>query len=177
MFKKLFCSSIFLLLTSFVFAQSKLDTIHWRPDYKLKWEDFQAHPDNNSPDIANSNTSFSYRYQTATTGNTFVVVAYFNKNKSWVQRDKMNSNTLIHEQGHFDIREIYAKKLSQILNNHLNMEQNALRIIARQLCDSVASEQAKFDNQYDSETLHGADHFKQREWNEKIKLILMDNSR
>ncbi len=92
------------------------DTLRWSPAYRLKFEDFKG--DDNSAtiqyDTANyTKLGFSTVYIDYTPkyeNQKFMIeaCAVFVKNKSWLKRK--DERVLKHEQGHFDIAELYARK-------------------------------------------------------------------
>src|SRR5262245_30641208 len=90
------------------FAQ---DTIQWRSDYKLKWEDFLGKVDSLSTYGAVSNVLIKFSFHNNDKDFTYKIYCAFNKRTSWVRIPTCDG--LIHEQGHFDIGEIFARKLRQ----------------------------------------------------------------
>ena len=95
------------------------DTLHWSKDRKLTWDDFKGLPDSNSTGMAGTSSGFFYySYYNSDTTLEFKVNTIFFKKYSWVKTEYMDSETLNHEQRHFDISEIYAQKLRHAFKNY-----------------------------------------------------------
>src|SRR4051812_12870206 len=118
--KKLFLiQSVFLLLLSAFNSfsqQANEHEIYWIDHKKLTWNDYLASPDM----LDSSNSALTYyglasSMKTKGDSLTITVRSIFDKNKSWIKPGDKSDSLLIHEQGHFDIAEIYARKLKQIL--------------------------------------------------------------
>src|SRR6218665_2010601 len=95
-------------------AQSKdttNDTLYWIKDRKLTWDDFKGVPDTNSIGGAATYSGFvtKSRY-TSDTSVSVVISAVFYKKESWKKTQYQTVLSLQHEQGHFDITEVFARK-------------------------------------------------------------------
>ncbi len=90
----------------------------------------------------------------------------FDKTSSW---GKIKTDYILsHEQGHFDIAEIFARKLYRILKNYtFNTRSSPKEIPA--LYRQLMKEEGEFQNQYDSETNFSRDKPQQAAWLEKIQ--------
>lgn len=101
-------------------------------------------------------------------GNTvsYSVVAFMDPNQSWI-RQKDNHETLLHEQAHFNITEIFARTIRKKLKRIKNIEK--ARKIYQQSFDDLKKKQEKFDKDHEGES--GLNH-KWKEWisNELDKL-------
>jgi hypothetical protein len=104
------------------------DSIKWSPDYKLTFNDFQA----KEPDKELSKQALKYgihagnvfvgiSFDVKTEGNKAIIdaFAYIIKSKSWLK--SADEKVLKHEQGHFDIAEIYARKFEQAMKQYQNV--------------------------------------------------------
>src|SRR6478735_12542620 len=99
---------LFLILSSWTHSQEKKDILIWSSAYKLKWSDFKGKPDPHQMQYAQTfygmevekNYVISYEEK---------VTAYVDRNKSWVKDSTKSS--LRHEQLHFDIAELHARKM------------------------------------------------------------------
>lgn len=97
------------------------------------------------------------------------VVAEFNPNESWTRYPKMERQeiSLDHEKRHFDITEIYARKIRKALatghftSRHFN---DSLNTLFKDLTSQHRAEQKK----YDFETMHSMDTTQQQKWNKWI---------
>lgn len=160
-----------LLLWRHGFAQNTSEIIHWQTDYKLKWEDFQGAPDSSSPNIAVCGCSIRYYYYEENGGFKFNTFAYFDKKKSWANKSVVDSASLIHEQGHFDICEMYARKLSLKFDS-LQTYESSIKTLIEDIAEIITVQTNEAQTQYDIETLYGSDLYKQREWCIKIREML-----
>jgi hypothetical protein len=101
------------------------DTINWRLDYKLKWDDFKGKLDSNSTFAAVSSIIMDYDIIGTKKNITGVTVkCIFDRNDSQLNYTNVNkilrdSTLLAHEQTHFDIAEIFLiKNVLQHLKKH-----------------------------------------------------------
>tara|TARA_R110002073_G_scaffold122928_1_gene266115 strand:+ start:3795 stop:4325 length:531 start_codon:yes stop_codon:yes gene_type:complete len=150
------------------------EVILWSPIKKLAWSDFKDKPSNISNAAAITASGITYSFSAQGTKDKmeldFKVDTHFYPDKSWYKPKLANPIILSHEQLHFDISEVYARKFRQILaktkfTNNAKSEVKAIyRNILRELND--------YQNQYDSETNFSRDTVQQLIWNKKIKKAL-----
>lgn len=100
-------------------------------------------------------------------------MAYFNPDESWVQRDNQTAPLLAHEQLHFDIAELYARKMRQKMFQYVGM--NAEEFAKRKLSDEVKkiyrdyyNEMTDEQKRYDTEARHGLDTEAQANWEKLV---------
>lgn len=94
----------------FVLPQGE-DVWFWSPE-RLTWQDYQGKADYALEDIAAITSSGIVSWKGCKNGKIdFEVRAYFDKTQSWVKPEAYTTYHLAHEQGHFDITEIYARRL------------------------------------------------------------------
>jgi hypothetical protein len=163
--------SFFFFTAYSINAQNVQDTIHWKPDYRLKWEDFQGTPPNGWMAAAETNCGIHYSFSTINSEISFNTYCTLNKKASYVNISKADSFTLIHEQGHFDISGYYSEKLLIELNDAKLNEDN-IGTESRDIFNQILRERNEMNDLYDSETLHGIDRAKQEEWNKRIEMML-----
>jgi len=140
--------------------------IIWNKDRKLKWEDYKGVPDTNS--FAKAITEYEIKVTTNFSDSQpqFTIVPYFYMNSSWTKR--VSSITLLaHEQLHFDIAELCARKIRKTINL-LNDSLRNNTTYSYAIIDSLISENNLTQDQYDKETRHGTKPIEQKEWEEKI---------
>lgn len=97
---------------------------------------------------------------------TYTFVTYFSKVSSYTA-DTISIELLKHEQLHFDIEEVFCRKLRKgvkLLNSNKETEQ--LKYI--ELAKFIYKEAVECQNQYDEETQNALIVEKQQEWNKKI---------
>lgn len=142
------------------------DTIYWKPATKLQWQDFQARPDSTSKYAASTSSGIVWSYAYKSGQFSFTVKTYFAKKKSW-KRGTVTDRMLEHEQGHFDITEIFARKLRQ----RVNAMSHARAYFENNIASEVAGVLQEKDDQqrlYDKQTNYGTNYMVQQKWLKKI---------
>lgn len=145
------------------------ELLEWNEFFKLTWEDFQGEPDKKSNGDAATTVQIKavpYRVKDQIR---YDVHAYFNRNKSWA-RDK-SASLLKHEQVHFDIAELYARKIRKRILDLTAAGVNDIKVFNK-VINELLEESNEVDRQYDLETLHGALSKKQEQWEYNVKLQL-----
>lgn len=95
----------------------------------------------------------------------------FSYNKSWVSADALQDSGLLkHEQGHFDLNEIYTRKTYQQLKQ-IRFTNNFQAEIAK-VMTIMNKELSKVQQIYERQTLHGLLLANQAKWNENIQATL-----
>lgn len=158
-----------LLITTLVNISDSQNLIEWKENKKLSWSDFQGKPDINSTNAALTNTSINFEYGYNQKGFTHSIKCRFNKLKSW-GRIK-NDVILAHEQGHFDIAELHARKLAKALSEYRFNERTVANDLNK-IYDEVMKNHHSFQQQYDRETDHSRITEKQLEWEKQISTQL-----
>jgi hypothetical protein len=167
--KVLFSALFWTMLLSFHKASAQ-DTIYWQPDYKLTWEDFQGSPDTISKYRAISNSGIKYHLSINEGSFSTKVSCYFIKTKSWA-RIKNSDILLAHEQGHFDIAELFARKLRKAFAGY-KFNHQTVSSDFNFLFNTNEFERDKVDALYDKETNLSQNRDQQLLWNKKIKTDL-----
>lgn len=166
---------IFFIDSNTAYSQKVIsDTmVQWSPT-PLKWPNFTILPDtaNTGSLVAYTVTKFFYlKRNVRQHGKEFLDVKIINnfwKTKSWVKKSYMNDTILLkHEQGHFDISEIYARRLIKKLAS-VYLPPDYLKELIRISDDNYALIQQAHLN-YDKATDHGSNRFMQEIWNRKIQ--------
>ena len=147
------------------------DMIPWELDKRLAWDDFLCEPKVGSDAVASTSTSLGIAYQLSSGQLRYHITCYFNKEKSWglMKTDYI----LAHEQGHFDITEIFARKLNEELQNYKFNKRNYKRDIG-EIYQSVVSQKEEFQKTYDSESDHSRNKKTQYDWLERIEKLLAE---
>jgi Bacterial protein of unknown function (DUF922) len=160
--------------TTMIVAEKKKaddDYIPWVPSYRLTWDDFLCAPQHNSDAVASTSTALGIAYQIKGGKLTYQITCRFSKHKSWGL--VKTPYILAHEQGHFDITEIFARKLYQtLLNYHLNRATFPNDI--NTIYDTIVQAKEAFQAAYDGQTDHSRNKRKQDEWLERINNLLED---
>ena len=156
----------YILFTSLFFQQTETQ-IRWTADQKLIWSDFEATPDNSIEYDALTNWQISYSASySSDQGLEYEVHCFFNKDKSWKKDESASDHLLAHEQLHFDIAELYARKLRKVLESY-KVKKNIEKEINK-LFEMVLAECNKDQKQYDKESDHSNDKEVQSKWIKRI---------
>ncbi len=78
----------------------------------------------------------------------YEIYSFMEPSQSWI-RDKNNVGTLEHEQAHFNIAEIYSRKLKYDLRNEWNLKKAKKKY--KQMFKSLLKKQAAFDKDHHGE--------------------------
>lgn len=154
------------------------DTLQWTPAKKLVWDDFKAEAPR-SRFAAYTFTVITMDYSIKSSGKAlqanFTITSAFNRQRSWVKNtsDAKTDAILQHEQLHFDIAELSARKLRKKLSElKLTRERYSKQI--QSAYDEVIAAGEAMQKSYDEETEHGLLHEVQQAWSEKIAHALQD---
>ncbi|MGB5667123.1 MAG: DUF922 domain-containing protein [Maribacter sp.] len=166
---------VFALITVFGFTEIQdYETIAWKATNKLTWDDFKGETPNNARAAATTASGISYQFSTKGTKDEmemdFVVSTYFYPNKSWYQPKLCDTLILNHEQLHFDISELYARKMRNRLAS-TTFTQN-VKAEVKKIYKGILEELNDFQNLYDDQTNFSRDLEQQLKWNNKIKAAL-----
>jgi len=150
--------------------------ISWTPSRKLVWEDFKK-PDNNYPSgaiadaaaVSSCGISVISARKGLFSAQAFVF-AVFVTNDSWVRPDAKDPAVLTHEQAHFDLAELYARKMRKIIKE----AGNEGVLLATAVHQRYYTEYVQRQTRYDMETQHGIDTEAQQQWLTTIEQELND---
>ncbi len=159
---------IILLLTTCL-LQSDGRFLAWKSPSPLVWDDFTASPPADADMSARTFTKFSFNWGCdANSQFTYTVSAVFDRELSWV-KDGVGSDALLaHEQLHFDVAELTARKFRQELaglESPCKVGQEGMKALSKKYRDLLSATQI----QYDTETGHGVQKDKQAHWAAKVK--------
>ncbi len=157
-----------LLLPFFVQAQEE-DLIKWSSERKLQWRDYLAEPDTRSGAAASTSTQIGFEYHVRDNNLTYTITCKFSKTKSWGRYK--NDYILSHEQGHFDIAEIFTRKLVKALKEY-SYNSSTYRNDLKTIYSEAMKDKEQFQRQYDNETDYSRNKPKQEEWLKKIEKML-----
>ncbi len=165
----------FLILCCFSLLHSDKDVISWNETYKLSWSDFEAAPKVGIDAVALTASGITFNYsstQSEEKGNTYNtnVEAHFYPEKSWYKPNKATAYILSHEQLHFDIAELYARKFRQRISNNTFTKDIASEL--NKLYGIIDKELEQTQNKYDSETEHSINTTMQEKWSNYVKTEL-----
>lgn len=147
------------------------EMIPWRNQRKLSWEDFLSSPQKQGEAVASTSTSLGISYQVKNGELTYTITCNFSKKKSWglLKTDYI----LAHEQAHFDITELHARKLYEALYNYEFNPDTFKKDIAS-IYEKIVAQKEEMQQAYDRETDHSRRKITQNNWLEKIDSMLWD---
>lgn len=162
---------IFLLLCgNLLSAQDKDEKIAWDRDRPLSWSDFKAKPDILSSYTANTNSGigYSWNYSTASGKPEFEynISCSFYPYRSWVKKPADPGFLLAHEQLHFDISELHARKLNKAMAEY--EPGRTIRLDLRKIYNRIEAERVAMQKQFDHDTRHSENPSAEMAWRKKI---------
>ncbi len=168
---------IFCFSSEFLIAQNTIqnsgrefgaDTIQWKENSSLKYSDFKSKPYGSFQ--GNTYAGITLDFTQDEKGiHLFLFTIFFCKH-SFLKDTSIN--LLNHEQLHFDITEIYKRKLLQQLSQKdFSKEKNSSAVIQK-IYNQVNEEMNKEQDRYDKETNHGIISAKQNQWIDSVRAQL-----
>jgi hypothetical protein len=159
-----------LLLPSVLSAQSKdEELLEWNAARKLTWSDYKASPNPESDAAASTTTYLGIDYNISSTSFSYKIQSLFSKTRSWGLHK--TAYILGHEQGHFDIAEVFARKLHKEMSEY-KFNKKTYQKDLQKIYNEVTGEKEDVQNEYDRETRHSINKEKQAEWLRKIAKML-----
>lgn len=146
------------------------DVIYWSKDIKLTWDDFKGDikdlPQRSAAisDIKIDYASFSSK--------SLDVRVKFNCKKSIKNSRLIDDELLRHEQYHFNIGELFARKFRKKIQEKIEGGDTGSVDIFNQMQKDFKS----YQESYDEETQHSTNVEKQKEWEDKIdkELVVLE---
>lgn len=164
--------TLFLLLLGV--ASPPNDPIVWNKERKLNWNDFQGKAPRLDTHAALSRVEVHYESEVDKAGKmTMNIESVFIKELSWVKEESKQEQILRHEQYHFHITEIWARKLRKEITLKkwsTKTFEKEFNTLFKKLMGQVIKEQLRYDN----ETDHSKMAEKQKEWEKKIDQDLLE---
>jgi len=171
-----------LLLSPFILSLKKEETkntilktedpkdnfIDWSKK-RLEWADYLCEPDPSSDAAATTTTYLGVEYKISKSVFSYRIACRFSKEKSWGLHK--TSYILAHEQGHFDITEIFARELNKRLSKY-NFNKRTFQDDLKKIYDRVMEDKEDFQREYDEDTDYSRNRARQLAWLEKIENIL-----
>ncbi|MBK1896323.1 DUF922 domain-containing protein [Chryseobacterium paridis] len=158
--------SIVCLLIS---AQLWSQKIIWDDQRKLEWSNFQSKVNAmKNPDVV-AYTHCGWEYSTVVSSDPSVPVkiminTIFREDKSWKDVKRINDYALLHEQKHFDIAEIFARKLRKEVSENIKTSSDYQKKF-KDIYSKISNEYKAFQTAYDKDTQNGMNKEKQAQYN------------
>jgi hypothetical protein len=167
---------LFVLFSSnSIFSQNQEPIIHWNDSIKLSWNDFKDQPNPNTDVVTITASGMTFQYSIKKsddriTGFTTQVQTIFYPEKSWFKPERANDHILSHEQLHFDITELHARKFRKqlsllVVSENLNESLDSLHL-------QIQKDLKNMQNLYDTETDYSRKIEAQSKWQEQIQVEL-----
>ncbi|MDT0622046.1 DUF922 domain-containing protein [Croceitalea vernalis] len=172
--KKLIFISILFCIGLHCNSQEIEESMLWSSDFRLSWNDFKGTIPPDAVPAATTASGISYKYSANLLHHEveldYSVNAYFYPNESWYKPDVCDDLVLSHEQLHFDISELYARKMRLILSRTSFTEN--VKVEVRKIYKEILKELSDFQDKYDWETNFSRNTKAQLEWNARISEAL-----
>ena len=166
--------SAFLFFFVLPLSAQDEDIILWNADVKLSWADFKGEPTNTrAAAVTASGLTYSFstlRKNDAAVEVNFEVKSHFYPKESWYRPEVCNDVILKHEQLHFDITELYARKFLERLNKASFTDKAKAEVKA--IYNQINKELNEYQNLYDSETNFSRNRDQQEAWQIKLQKLL-----
>lgn len=172
--RKALLQKIPLCLTGiFLFFQSNVAqevnesvTIEWQEDRLLNWSDYRFRTLASNRQIALTSVKHSVRGYMRQGVPDFEVKVVFVAKDSWTS-DTTTVGLLGHEQLHFDIGELYRRKIVKRING-LREKGEKQKAIYRYVIKKLLSDFRNFSREYDEATRFGNRKDEQEKWKNKV---------
>ncbi len=150
--------------------------ICWNENRELNWDDFQGSiPNSTSLEGYYAITSGDIQVLTIVRSEIpeFIIKVRFSKNRSWT---KGNSKELLkHEQTHFDIVELYARKVRSSIGSLQQRDITSREIYTAEIADLIKQKNIRQDD-FDQETRFGNNSEAQERWELRLQKELTNLS-
>ena len=178
--------AVTLCLTSLAVV-AELDSLHvdWDPSFPITWDLFQGAPPANAhqrTEAAAIHMTISWRASYSVSSShggtswvgqvaTITVTNTMEPSSSWVVPGKAGDSVLSHEQLHFDLNEVYRRKLECLLlatnSCQASTQQEAvdqLNAALHQTATDILQTLSEMQTRYDSQTFHSTNAAEQARW-------------
>ncbi|HHG83368.1 MAG TPA: DUF922 domain-containing protein [Bacteroidetes bacterium] len=167
---------LLLAVPMFGFGPARVSTeedvqseIRWRKSRKLNWDDFQGQAVRGMGMDALTESGISFSWTCGYRGFEFNTYAMFVPEKSWVRQ--RTPALLAHEQLHFDITELHARKIRKFFRQKgdvCRLGQRAINAAAQ----AIIRASTEMQNLYDRETRHSENEAEQSRWQQEVARAL-----
>lgn len=161
---------IFILIYSLVFSQQNIE---WSQQKKLSFDDFKGEIGvSTAAAVSSLIIKPEIVSQSIWTGRIKIKIsAIFDTSSSWVKPEFKHVQLLAHEQGHFDIAEIFSRKLQKKVDNEIKSSEDYLDKFQK-IYDDLYEEYFQFQTQYEIDTDNGCDGENQKKYENLIQEML-----
>lgn len=143
-------------------------------DNALKWQNYKTSSKPSGYQKAFTYCGITYSVKSDAAGINVEFNAYVDANESWVLKGAATSQLLRHEQGLFDITELYARKMKKSTHQYIkqqgaNLNYESLLLAVREIYKELNNELFAEQQQYNVQTVNGGNLQAQIDWENKIK--------
>lgn len=138
--------------------------VDWQADRPLKWADFKAKPPQGTAHAALTYSGISLDLAFRNGTYDIEIKAQFDKTKSWHKKEANSDHLLNHEQLHFDITELHARKLRKALVTGRWRNSAAFEKAINEVYADNQQSLSNLQDQYDKATEHSLIETAQKEW-------------
>jgi FtsZ-binding cell division protein ZapB len=169
--KSLFSIVVFLISLATQAQVSQI--VNYEPN-SLMWSHYSLSSKPSGYQKAFTYCGISYAVRSDEKGLTAEFQAYVDLKESWVMKGAQSTQLLLHEQGFFDLTEIYARLMKQATLEYIksegpNLTYEALLIAVRNIYKEKNNQLFIEQQAYNVETRNGNDKEAQAMWNKKIQ--------
>lgn len=145
----------------------------WTKERKLSWDDFRGPIGREFGEQAAAATYCGFGFEAGMRDGATHIEVYnlFQPDKSWAKHEHKSASVLAHEQCHFDICELFTRRLKVRLQACTVSSAN-MHGRLNEVYDQVRAEYMAYQSHYEHETEHGVIPEVQKEWEAKIALEL-----
>ena len=155
---------------AFTLIPANNNRIAWIPAIQLSWNDFKGTPENNTVELAATDYSILYTLHAFSQGMTITLKCAFNIKSSWT-KDTTDEFLLSHELGHFNLAEVYARKIRKDLSSQSFKYDSATNQF-KKVYNKYYTLLNKQQDAYDFATNFSKNHIVQKLWTARIDSML-----
>jgi hypothetical protein len=161
---KQFISILFLFIFCAFSVVNNKEQIEYSEQQKLAWSDYKARPNKTSSFKALTATRISFKANSDGKKLNISIKNIFEPQNSWTKTQE-NIDLLEHERLHFHISELFARELrKEILTTKFRSKDEKLMNEISEMYKHSMKELTEYQKQYDKESEHSINEFKQKEW-------------
>ena len=167
----------FLLTLLPILVVAQENAVLWGDDVNLEWADFKGKPKAASKIAAVTASGISYTFNAVERDGyyevDYEVSTFFYPDQSWYRPEMCDELILSHENLHFDITELHARKMRKEIDQTQFTEN--VRSEIKAIYHKILKELGEFQNRYDTETNFSRNRNAQLRWNAEIKIALQNS--
>ncbi|WP_370476847.1 DUF922 domain-containing protein [Tamlana flava] len=167
---------VILLFCGFLFFKQDEPVLSWSEVHRLSWADFKSKPNDNENAAAITASGITFGFSITQTDKNQVVSftsevhAHFYPEQSWYKVEQADDYALGHEQLHFYITELYARKFRERISE-LRVSNN-IRKELKGIHENINKEPSEIQSAYDYETDYSRNYETQDKSSAFIRLEL-----